>query len=95
MTHCAQIQQHIHQHHHHYLTYMHSPTISPPFNIYALININYIITIHQLIQFLTIPSKGENTPYYDKPHIQHPSIIHTSSYNHITLSTKDLQGIRS
>jgi len=28
-------------------------------------------------------SKGENTPYYDKNHIQHPSIIHTSTYNHI------------
>jgi hypothetical protein len=41
------------------------------------------------------PSKGENTPYYDKHHFQHPSIIHTTSYNYIKLFTKDLQDIRS
>jgi hypothetical protein len=27
--------------------------------------------------------KGENTSHYGKHHIQHLSIIHTSSYNHI------------
>ena len=37
------------------------------------------------------PSKGDNTPNYDKHHIQHPSIIHTSSYIHIKLFTKDFQ----
>jgi len=74
---------------------MHSPTISSSFNIYALININYIITTQQLLTISHNPSKGENTSYYDKHLVQHLSIIHTSSYNHIKLFTKDLQGIRS
>jgi len=45
---------------------MYSPTISPSFNIYALININYIITIRQLHTISHNPSKGKNTSYYDK-----------------------------
>ena len=36
---------------------MHSPTISPSFNIYALININYIIQLNNSIQFLKIQVK--------------------------------------
>jgi len=40
------------------------------------------------------PSKGENTTLYDKQHFQHPTIIHLSSFNHMKLFTKDLQGIR-
>jgi len=43
----------------------------------------------------TYSSKGENTLYYDKHHIQHPSIIHTSTFNHIKLFIKDLQGNRA
>ena len=37
-------------------------------------------------------SKGGNTSYYDKHHIQHPSIIHTSSFIHNKLVIKDFQG---
>ena len=95
MTHYAHIQQHIHQHQHHYLTYMHSPTISPSFNIYALININYITTTQQLHTISHNPGKGESQSYYDKHRVQHLSINHTSSYNHINLFTKDFEGIRS
>jgi hypothetical protein len=54
--------------------------------------------LHHIIQQLhTIshnPSKGENTSLYDKHHIQHISITHTSSYNHTKLFTKDFQSIR-
>ena len=35
-------------------------------------------------------SKGENTTLYDKHHIQHLTIIHISSFNHMKLFTKDL-----
>jgi len=60
-----------------------------------IITNNITIIIQQLhINFHNL-SKGENTPYYDKHHIQHPSIIHTSSYNHIELFIKYLQGIQS
>ena len=40
------------------------------------------------------PSKGENTTLYDKKHFQHITIIHISSFNHMELFTKDLQGTR-
>ena len=43
-----------------------------------------VIATQQLIQSHN-SSKGENKPYYDKHHIQHSSIIHTPSYNHIKL----------
>jgi len=80
---------------------MHSPTISQSSNIYVFTNnitIIQHICIHQrrlyhIIQHHTIshnPSKGENTTPYDKHHIQHLTIIHISSYNHIKLFTKDL-----
>jgi len=62
-------------------TYMHSPTIL------TSLQINNSTISHN-------SSKGENPPYYDKHHIQHLSIIHTSSYNHIKLITKDLQDIQ-
>jgi hypothetical protein len=81
---------HQHNHYHNYLTYMHSPKISTSFGIYATNQHHNIITTQQLHTIYLNPSKGENTPYYDKHHIQHLSIIHTSSYNHIKLSTKDL-----
>jgi len=58
------------------------------------ININNITTNQQLRIISHNSSKGENTLYYDKHHIQHPSIIHTSTFNHIKLFVKDLQGIR-
>jgi len=85
---------------------MHSPTISQLSNIYVFTNnitIIQHICIHQhrlyhiIQQHHTIshnPSKGENTTPYDKHHIQHLTIIHISSYNHIKLFTKDLQSIR-
>ncbi len=58
------------------------------------INVNNITTNQQLHINSHNSSKGEYTPYYDKHHIQHSSIIHTSSYNYIKLFIKDLQGIR-
>jgi len=44
-------------HHHHYLAYMHSPTLSPSINTYAFTNIDYIISFNNFIQFLTIQVK--------------------------------------
>jgi len=38
--------------------------------------------------------RRKNISHYDKHHVRQLLIIHTSSYNHITLFTKDLQGIR-
>jgi len=40
-------------------------------------------------------SKGENTPHYDKHHIQHLSIIHISPQSHIKPFIKDMQGNRA
>jgi len=37
-------------------------------------------------------SKGEDIPHYDKHHIQHPSIIHTSLSIHNKLFIKDFHG---
>jgi hypothetical protein len=64
-------------------------------NIHAFTNNINIITNQQLYTLSHNSSKGENPPYNDKHHIQHLSIIHTSSYNHIKLVTKDLHDIRS
>ena len=47
------------------------------------ISINNTATNQQLHIISHNSSKGENTPHYDKHHIQHPSIIHTSSFNYI------------
>jgi len=52
------------------------------------ININNITTNQQLHIISHNSSKGENKSHYDKHHIQHLLIIHTSSYNHIKLFTK-------
>jgi hypothetical protein len=46
-----------HQHYYQYLTYMHSPTISPSFDIYAFTNTNYILQFQHFIKFLTIQVK--------------------------------------
>jgi len=64
-------------------------------NIHAFTNNINIITNQQLHTTSHNSSKGENTSYYNKYHIQHLLIIHISSYNHIKLSTKDWQDIRS
>jgi len=53
--------------------------------------INNITTNQQLRIISHNSSKGENTPHYDKHHIQHPSIIDTSSFIHIKLFI-DFQG---
>jgi len=47
------------------------------------------------MQFLTIKTNEKSTSHHDKHHVQHLLIIHTSSYNHIKLSTKDLPSIWS
>jgi len=62
-------------------------------NIHAFTNNINIITNQQLHIVSHNTSKGENPPHYDKHHIQHLSIIHTSSYNHVKLFTRDLQSI--
>jgi hypothetical protein len=56
---------------------------------------NYQPTSQQLHTISHNSSKGENRTHYDKHHIQHLATIHTSSYNHIKLSTKDLPSIWS
>ena len=81
----------IHREYHNQLPYMYSPSISQSINIYVFANID-IIQQHHMISHNS--SKGENTSHHDKNHIQHLSIIHTSSYNHIKLFIKDLQSIR-
>jgi len=80
-----------HRQYHNQLPYMYSPSISQSINTYVFANID-IIQQHHMISHN--PSKGENTSHHDKHHIQHLSTIHTSSYNHINLFTKDLQSIR-
>jgi len=79
MTHYAHVQQ----------------QLTNTINIHAFTNNVNIITNQQLRTISYNSSKGENTSYCDKYHIQHLSIIHISSYNHIKLSTKDLQDIQS
>jgi len=80
---------------HEYMTqYAYVQQLTDIFNIHAFTNKINIITNQQLYTNSHNSSKGENPPYYDKHHIQHLSIIHTSSYNHIKLITKDLQDIR-
>jgi len=49
-------------------------------NIHAFTNNINIIINQQLYTISHNSSKGENPPYYYKHHIQHLSIIHTSSY---------------
>jgi len=56
--------------------------------------INNITTNQQLHIISHNSSKGEITPHYDKHHIQHPSIIHTSSFIRNKLFIKDFQGNR-
>ena len=50
--------------------------------------------VPQLLTLSHNPSKEENTTLYDKHHFQHLTIIHISSFNHMKLFTKDLQGTR-
>jgi len=78
----------INEHHHN----QHQNIIMSIINI--LTNINNITTNQQLHVISHNSSKRENTPYYDKHHIQHLSIILTSTFNHIKLFIKDLQGIQ-
>ena len=79
----------------HHLSYMHSPTITPSINIYAIIIIHNIFTTRQFHVISHNSSRGENTPCYDIIILNTQQFIHTSSYNHINLYTKDLQSIRS
>jgi len=78
----------INEHHHN----QHQNIIMSIINIHT--NINNITTNQQLHIISHNSSKGENTSYYDKHHIQHPAIIHTSTFNHIKLFIKDMQDIR-
>jgi len=71
-----------------------STTTPDIINMHAFTNNINIITNQQLYTISHNSSKGENPSYYDKHHIQHLSIIHTFSYNHIKLITKYLQDIR-
>jgi len=61
-------------------------------NCHISINQHQLYNIAQQLHTLSHnPSKGENTTPYDKHHIQHLTIIHISSCNHIKLSTKICQ----
>ena len=61
-------------------------------HIYIYINPRQLYNMApQLLTLSHNPSKGENTTLYDKPHFQHLTIIHISSFNHMKLSAKDLQ----
>ena len=63
---------------------------------YTYIIYNNITTIIQQLHINSHnSSKGENTQNYDKHHIQHPLIIHTSSFIHIKLFVKDFQDNRT
>jgi len=64
------------------ITYMHSPTLFASYNLAITCN-------------SPNSSKGENTTHYDKHHIQHLQVIHTSSYSPIKLHTNDFPSIGS
>jgi len=64
-------------------------------NCYIYINQHHLYNMAQQLHTLSHnSSKGENTTLYDKHHIQHLTIIHTSLCNHIKLFIKDWQSKR-
>jgi len=61
---------------------------------YTYLITNVTIIIQQLHINSHNSSKGKNTSYYDKHHIQHCSIIPTSSFNHIKLFISKVIGFK-
>jgi len=76
--------------HEHMTPYAYVQQLNNIINIHAFTNNINIITNQQLHTISNNSGERENPTRYDKHHIQHLSIIHTSSYNHVKLLTKDL-----